>query len=55
MNSPELPRFVNEVIRSHELATGLKTLVSHEQIVAYAQSQGFDFNQNEWNLSLIHI
>ena len=49
MNSPELTRFVNEVIRSHELATGLKTLVSHEQIVAYAQSQGFDFNQNEWN------
>ena len=49
MNSQELLRFVNEVIRSHELATGLKPLVSHEEIVAYAQSQDFDFNQNEWN------
>ena len=44
MNSQELTRFVNEVIRSHELATGLKPLVSHQEIIAYAQSQGFNIN-----------
>ena len=49
MNSQDLEYFVNEVIRSHELATGLKPLVSHQEIIAYAQSQGFNFNQNEWN------
>lgn len=49
MNSQELTRFVNEVIRSHELATGLKPLVTHQGIVAYAQSQGFDFDEVEWN------
>ena len=49
MTAEELSRFVNEVIRSHELATGLKPLVSHEEIVAYAQSQGFNFTQNQWN------
>ena len=49
MNSQELPRFVNEVIRSHELATGLKPLVSHQEIIAYAQSHGFNINQIEWN------
>ena len=49
MTAEELSRFVNEVVRSHELATGLKPLVSHEEIVAYAQRQGFDFNQNQWN------
>ncbi len=48
MKSDELNRFVDEVIRSHQLATGLKPLVSHQEIVAYAQSQGFNFNQNEW-------
>ena len=49
MTTEELSRFVNEVIRSHELATGLKPLVSHEEIVDYAQSQGFNFTQNQWN------
>ena len=49
MTAEELSRFVNEVIRSHELATGLKPLVSHEEIVDYAQRQGFDFNLNQWN------
>ena len=49
MNPEELTRFVNEVIRSHELATGLKPLVSHQEIVSYAQSQGFDIRQDEWD------
>ena len=49
MTAEELSRFVNEVVRSHELATGLKHLKSHNEIIAYAQSKGFVFNQNEWN------
>ena len=49
MTPEELPRFVNEVIRSHELATGLKPLQSHQEIIAYAQSKGFDVNQDEWD------
>ena len=49
MNSVELTRFVDEVVRSHELATGLKPLKSHNEIIAYAQSKGFIFNQDEWN------
>ena len=49
MNSEELTRFVDEVVRSHELATGLKPLESHKEIIAYARSKGFVFNQNEWN------
>ena len=49
MRSEELTRFVNEVIRSHELATGLKPLSSHQEIIAYGQHQGFDFSEAQWN------
>ena len=49
MNSEELTRFVDEVIRSHELATGLKPLASHQEIIAYGQSQGFNFSESQWN------
>ena len=42
-----LSRFV-ETICSHELATGLKALSSHDQIIAYGQGQGFDFSAEEW-------
>ena len=48
MASQELLRFVESVVRFHELATGLKSLKSHQQIVAYAQSQRFDFTESEW-------
>ena len=48
MASLELLRFVDSVVRFHELATGLKSLKSHQQIVAYAQSQHFDFTEAEW-------
>ena len=49
MHSEELTRFVNEVIRSHELATGLKPLSSHQEIIAYGQHHGFEFSEAQWN------
>ena len=49
MHSEELTRFVNEVICSHELATGLKPLSSHQEIIAYGQHQGFDFSEAQWD------
>ena len=49
MHSEELTRFINEVIRSHELATGLKPLCSHQEIIAFGQYQGFDFSEAQWN------
>ena len=49
MEAKELTRFVGEVIRSHELATGLKPLGTHQEIIAYGQRQGFDFSEAEWN------
>ena len=49
MSSEELTRFVNEVVRSHELATGLKPLSSHQEIIAYGQHQGFNFSEDQWN------
>ena len=49
MHSEELTRFIHEVIRSHELATGLKPLSSHQEIIAYGQNQGFDFSEAQWN------
>ena len=49
MHSEELTRFIHEVIRSHELATGLKPLSSHQEIIAYGQHQGFDFSEAQWN------
>ena len=48
MHSEELTRFINEVIRSHELATGLKPLCSHQEIIAFGQHQGFDFSEAQW-------
>ena len=49
MHSEELTRFINEVIRSHELATGLKPLCSHQEIIAFGQHQGFAFSEAQWN------
>ena len=48
MVSKSLLNFVSEVVRSHELATGLKPLTSHQQIIDYAQSQGFIFSSSDW-------
>lgn len=49
MHSEELTRFIHEVIRSHELATGLKPLSSHQEIIAYGQHEGFNFSEDQWN------
>ena len=49
MHSEELTRFVKEVIRSHELATGLKPLISHQEIISYGQHHGFEFSEAQWN------
>ena len=49
MSSQELRRFVYSVVRSHELATGLKPLTTHEQIIAYGLQQGFDFANSDWS------
>ena len=48
MESSSLDLFVAEVVRSHELATGLKILTSHAEIVAYGQSKGFEFSESDW-------
>ena len=49
MSIDALTSFLDDVVRFHEVATGLKVLSSHEQIVAYGQNQGFDFTEEEWN------
>lgn len=49
MSSQELTRFVDSVIRSHELATGLKPLTTHQQIIDYGQQQGFNFDFSDWS------
>ena len=49
MSSQELTRFVDSVIRSHELATGLKPLTTHQQIIDYGQKQGFNFDFSDWS------
>ena len=48
MSSQELRRFLDSVVHSHELATGLKPLTTHEQIIHYAQQQGFDSTDSDW-------
>ena len=48
MSTEALTCFLNDVVQFHELATGLKSLSSHDQIIAYGQVQGFDFSAEEW-------
>ena len=40
--------FIRDVVRYHELASGLKPLVSHPQIISYGNNQGFKFTESEW-------
>ena len=52
LNSVSLPiidEFIRSVVQSHEIATGLKMLTSHEQIVDYACSLGFCFTKADWD------
>ena len=51
--SSSLNQFVSEVVRLHELATGLKRLTSHKEIVAYGQSKGFEFSESDWNIFVV--
>ena len=48
MSCQELPRFVDDVVRFHELATGLKPLKSHEQIISLGQQSGYVFTEEDW-------
>ncbi len=48
MSCQELQRFVDDVVRFHELATGLKPLKSHEQIIALGQQSGYVFTEEDW-------
>ena len=43
-----IQQFVHSVVQSHEIATGLKKLTSHGQIVDYANSKGFSFLNDDW-------
>ncbi len=47
-SSSVIENFIHSVVQSHELATGLKKLTSHEQIIDYAYSKGFSFTKADW-------
>jgi len=44
-----IQQFIDSVVQNHEIATGLKTLTSHDQIVDYANSIGFSFTKMDWD------
>ena len=44
-----IENFIHSVVQSHEIATGLKKLTSHEQIIDYADSIGFSFTKADWD------
>ena len=48
MATTELERFVQAIIDDHGLATGIKTLGSHYDLVAYANLRGFAITLAEW-------
>ena len=48
-SSSVIENFIHSVVQSHELATGLKKLTSHEQIIDYAYSKGFSFAKVDWD------
>jgi hypothetical protein len=48
-SAPIIENFIYSVVQSHELATGLKQLTSHEQIIDYAYSKGFSFAKADWD------
>ena len=45
----KLIEFVNAVIYDHGIATGLKSCKSDQDIVHFAQTQGFVFSQSHWD------
>ena len=48
MANSELERFVQAIADDHGLATGIKTLGSHYDIVAYANIRGYAITLAEW-------
>ena len=48
MSSQETQRFLQTVVQNHSLATGIKTLCNHSQIVEFASQQGFNLSLSEW-------
>jgi len=48
-SSSIIENFIHSVVQSHEIATGLKKLTSHEQIIDYAYSKGFSFTKDDWD------
>ena len=48
MANSELERFVQAIADDHGLATGIKTLGSHYDIVAYANIRGYSITLADW-------
>ena len=48
MANSELERFVQAIAADHGLATGIKTLGSHYDIVAYANISGYSITLADW-------
>ena len=48
MSSSELDRFIQSVIGDHGIATGIKPLSTHYDLVAYANIRGFSITLIEW-------
>lgn len=53
-SAPIIEKFIHSVVQSHEIATGLKKLTSHDQIVDYAYTNGFLFTKADWD-EFIHL
>ena len=49
MFDSKLLEFVDAVIYDHAIATGLKSCESDQDIVHFAQIQGFVFSQSQWD------
>ena len=49
MADSKLIEFVNAVIYDHGIATGLKSCKSDQDIVHFAETQGFVFSQSHWD------
>ena len=48
MASTELERFVQAIVDDHGLATGIKTLSTHYDLIAYANIRGYGITLSEW-------
>ena len=48
MASTELERFVQAIVDVHGLATGIKTLSTHYDLIAYANIRGYGVTLSEW-------